>query len=508
MGKKITLGVPIALLSALCLIAIGFIPGNAFATDHHKTQLVGHSDLQGRDSLQLNVKTHPLLGKVFVAVGHHRGVKYNPMTDKYEANGSTILDVTNPKKPVIIVHIPGAVTNGILDPDTGAIPSGGDTAESRATQFAFNHLGSGNDYMIRQQEVRFPAVDAWFEIWDITQTLRDGTPPTLVNTIEHKYPDLIAPSDDLVQAHKGWWHYDMTPGGVSYYFGSATDTIEACPSDQHMIVWDISNLADPKYVASGWIPGQQQSETCGNFPQISLHHPVVDWENDRVHAAYLFGGNVAVFDISSLTDGLPATDPFPVAVLADYNPPFPDPGPHTSLPFYQVDTPNFTEGSFGGYISNPRDFIIVSDEGFGGDTATLACQDVRNHLYSIDITDFDHPVTVNMFKVPDDGFCEAGKSVRPHQNNDTQNGKIYRPGENKNLIFVAYFEKGLRILDYSDPYNPVEVGYFIPDATVNTKTNPEGVTTIMTNDVDLDVNGLAYTSDRNGTGLHIIRYLP
>ena len=33
------------------------------------------------------------------------------------------------------------------------------------------------------------------------------------------------------------------------------------------------------------------------------------------------------------------------------------------------------------------------------------------------------------------------------------------------------------------------------------------VTVIQTNDVDLDYRGLAYISDRAGTGLHVIEYL-
>lgn len=503
MSRKHTWGVPIAISAALCLIAMGFVTGNAHATDKHQTKLVGHSDLQARDTLQVTVKDHPSLNKVFVFVGHHRGVKPNPLLEGApdQANGTTILDVTNPKKPVIVYHIPGNTTAS-------------DTAESRAVQVQFNPYGDGKDYLIRNQELRTPPpAVGFFEIFEITDTLREGSDPTWITNIAHVKPHFsLRP---LSAAHKGWWYVGENDLGdpVSYYFGSASSADAAYIGKagyNHLIIWDLSDISDPRWVATGWIFGQRHGEPDPPEGSIGLHHPIVDWENSRVHGACLDGGNVVVYDISSLTAGAPLTE-MPVILNVDFQPPFPYPGPHSSLPFYDVDTPNFTPGSFevNGmiYKSNPRDYIIVSDEGFRGDILGVACQDVRNHLYTIDITDFDHPVTVNLFKVPDGDFCENGKSVRPHQFNDTQNGEIYRPGDNNNLLFVAYFEKGLRILDYSDPYNPVEVGHFIPDATSNTKLNSNGVVTIMSNDVDLDSRGLAYVSDRAATGLHIIEYL-
>ena len=50
-----------------------------------------------------------------------------------------------------------------------------------------------------------------------------------------------------------------------------------------------------------------------------------------------------------------------------------------------------------------------------------------------------------------------------------------------------------------------EVGYYVPKTT--STTIPRLKTVIQTNDVDLDYRGLAYISDRAGTGLHIVEYL-
>jgi len=59
-------------------------------------------------------------------------------------------------------------------------------------------------------------------------------------------------------------------------------------------------------------------------------------------------------------------------------------------------------------------------------------------------------------------------------------------------------------VDIADPFNPKEVGYYIPDANDKTKLGLKRV--IQTNDVDLDYRGLIYITDRAGAGLHILEY--
>ena len=40
-------------------------------------------------------------------IGHHGGEQPNPLTGKIEPNGTSILDVTDPKAPKYLAHIPG-----------------------------------------------------------------------------------------------------------------------------------------------------------------------------------------------------------------------------------------------------------------------------------------------------------------------------------------------------------------------------------------------------------------
>src|SRR5512146_1830494 len=67
-------------------------------------RLVGYDDLQGRKAY------HPTIvkqgNKYILYVAHHTGTMYNPVTKTMEANGTTILDVTNPQRPKFLKHLP------------------------------------------------------------------------------------------------------------------------------------------------------------------------------------------------------------------------------------------------------------------------------------------------------------------------------------------------------------------------------------------------------------------
>jgi hypothetical protein len=126
-------------------------------------------------------------------------------------------------------------------------------------------------------------------------------------------------------------------------------------------------------------------------------------------------------------------------------------------------------------------------------------------VYMLDVTAWKNPMMADIFRVPDGDFLTHGGRFGPHQFNETQNNKLYRPQDNRNLLYVAYFAGGVRVLDISDPYAMKEVGYYVPKTT--STTIPRLKTVIQTNDVDLDYRGLAYISDRAGTGLHVVEYL-
>ena len=68
-----------------------------------------------------------------------------------------------------------------------------------------------------------------------------------------------------------------------------------------------------------------------------------------------------------------------------------------------------------------------------------------------------------------------------------------------NIVFITYFNAGLRAVDVSDPLRPKEVGCFVPGVA-------DGDKPVQSNDVGVDDRGLLYLIDRWGKGMHIVEY--
>src|SRR5215475_14753684 len=75
-------------------------------------RLVGQNDLQGRTAYQPTIVKQDT--RYIAYIGHHGGSgdfsqPPNPLTGQNELNGTSIVDVTDPKQPKYLAHIPGAV---------------------------------------------------------------------------------------------------------------------------------------------------------------------------------------------------------------------------------------------------------------------------------------------------------------------------------------------------------------------------------------------------------------
>jgi hypothetical protein len=117
----------------------------------------------------------------------------------------------------------------------------------------------------------------------------------------------------------------------------------------------------------------------------------------------------------------------------------------------------------------------------------------RQMVYFMDITDDKKPIGISNFRVPEQpgGHCARGGRFGAHSSNENM-PSMY----DKRMIFIAYFNAGVRAVDIRDPYSPKEVGYYIPAITEETDVrcvkNPAGEsckTAIQTNNVDVDDRG-------------------
>jgi hypothetical protein len=113
----------------------------------------------------------------------------------------------------------------------------------------------------------------------------------------------------------------------------------------------------------------------------------------------------------------------------------------------------------------------------------------------IDIREETNPLTVATFPVPKGPFCEKGGRFGPHNFHEN------RPGSkiDTSLVYLAYFNAGLRIYDLTNPLRPEEVGYYVPD-------DPAGQPAIQINDLHVDTDGLIYMTDRHHGGLYVLEY--
>jgi hypothetical protein len=75
-----------------------------------------------------------------------------------------------------------------------------------------------------------------------------------------------------------------------------------------------------------------------------------------------------------------------------------------------------------------------------------------------------------------------------------------------NLVYLTYFNAGLRIYDTSAPTAPREVGYFLPrDPRRRYGVFPKGKLVAQSEDVLVDTRGFIYVTHKN-QGLWILKY--
>jgi hypothetical protein len=113
------------------------------------------------------------------------------------------------------------------------------------------------------------------------------------------------------------------------------------------------------------------------------------------------------------------------------------------------------------------------------------------------------PVPVPPPGAPYADFCQKGARFGPHNINQLQ----HHPDVEKQgaLMYLTYFNAGLRVFDISNARLPKEVGYFIPPDPVK-RYGPVPTTLVeQTEDVLVDRRGYVYVTNKN-QGLWILRY--
>ena len=278
-------------------------------TEKSNMELVGHDDLQGRSAYQPTIEKQ---GERWIAyVGHHAGVVANPLTGRDEGNGTSILDVTDPKKPKYLAHIPGEIAK------SGA---GGDAGGAQMVRVCggseLPHGDKNKFYMLRSFG------NSAHEMWDVS----DPANPARLNVIV----------SGLRDTHKSFWECDT---GIAYLVSGAPEW----RARRMILIYDLSDPAKPVFIRAFGLPGQQPGST-GPMPS-DLHGPISTGpKGNRVYLAYGPGGNgvLQILDRSKLLNG--PTEPtdanllYPQIARVDLPP---DIGAHTAFPLLDVDVAEF-----------------------------------------------------------------------------------------------------------------------------------------------------------------------
>ena len=231
-----------------------------------------------------------------------------------------------------------------------------------------------------------------------------------------------------------------------------------------LVIYDLANPQQPQEVSRWWMPGQHLAG--GETPSWQgyghrLHHALrVD---DELWASVWHGG-FRVIDIADISR--PRT-----RASYTYHPWVVEPT-HTVLPALErIDG---------------RRIAVVGDE-------EHAHRHGQPHagLWLFDVTDIDAITPLSTFHVSemDSPWSRAPGRFGMHQ---------FRERIDDHLVYCAWFSGGLRIVDISDPTQPMEAGFYIPEP-VGDEPSPQS------NDVDVDERGLVYLLDRN-RGVDLIEY--
>ena len=278
----------------------------------------------------------------------------------------------------------------------------------------------------------------------------------------------------------------FTSGGGTHrngYFGGDYMHLAANHPDYRGEMYMIVDIGDPTnpVEAGRYQPGGLLKSDPEPYDRARLHGPA----DVRGDLAFLpFGG--AGFIIADISE------PANVEEIGrlDFSPPF---GPahlsvHTTTPYLE------------------RNLAIVNSEAIAEE-----CQEALNFTGLVDISDMSQPRMISQFPVPQppegeplDYFCTHGGRFGPHNQNQLQHNPLVKNQDD--LVYLTYFNGGLRIYDISTSVNPQEVGWFLPpDPTERRGPLPRGALALQSEDVLVDIRGNIFVSHKN-QGIWVLRY--
>jgi hypothetical protein len=457
--------------SAITLTALAAMPAMSqqqrvgAPPESKNMNLVGYNDLQARSAYQPVI--HRQGDRYIAYVGHHGGKSVNPITKQVENNGTSIVDVTDPKTPKYLAHIPG---------DEGEGEAGGAQMVRLCDGKTLPKGDANAVYLLRTLG------NQAHEVWNVA----NPSSPQKVSVV----------SSNLVNTHKNFWECDT---GIAYLVSGPKEWRIRRMTE----VFDLSDPAKPVKIRDFGLVGQQPGAT-GAVP-TELHGMISTGVKDnRVIFAYGTnkGGVVQIVDREKLLTGPkePTPDNLRAPVIGQLDM-TPLNGAHTAIPLGQMKIGEFGKDMAGG----TRNIIMIVNESLANE---CEARETRQMVFFVDATVESRPMVVSNFNVPEasGNFCSRGGRFGAHSSNEDT-----APVYHQKVAFFTWFNAGVRAVDIRDPYAPKEIGYFIPsitEATTQRCIKVDGKdrckVAIQSNNVETDDRGYIYVVDRANTGMHIL----
>ncbi|MGE0716274.1 MAG: LVIVD repeat-containing protein [Alphaproteobacteria bacterium] len=305
---------------------------------------------------------------------------------------------------------------------------------------------------------------AGFELFDISVP---ENPRSIV------FVDCSAPHSRGV--HQLWF----CDGEYVHLAGGAPDFVPRNrKDDQCYRIFDVRNPSKPTEVGRWWLPGVAEGDDApppvrhtrgGADVGFRAHNTnVYPQRPDRAYIGYVDGGMI-ILDIADKSR--------PKMVSRwDNSPPF-DGFTHTVLPLFD------------------RDLLVVTDEAIRENGS-----DLPKLIWIVDNRDETNPTPIATCPSPTaEAFTGQGRGARVGAHNIHENVPQPTSWQSDQIVVGTFFNAGLRAYDISNPYQPKEVGHFVPPAP---PLSPTGF--ISLNDVFIDERAIVYTVDRQVGGLYTL----
>lgn len=244
-------------------------------------------------------------------------------------------------------------------------------------------------------------------------------------------------------------------------------------------VLDVGDPAAPREVGRWSLPQQRTDDGERPERRISLHGPPYAL-GDRCYLPYGAAG-VVILDIADVTRPRLVSRLDIGAAFSSFI------AMHTVIPL------------------PGRDLAVVNTEAI----AELSAEPY-NFAGIVDIADDSAPRLMSLLPPPVPGddapypnFQTRGGRFGPHNQHHHQGSPHLFQSDR--VVYLTWFNAGLRVYDIRDPWVPREIAHFLPDdPTERRGLLPRTALVTQSEDVLVDARGYAYVTDKNH-GLHIVR---